>query len=380
MGQPERILSSPGAGSGAGSVAGVSDPDGLAPDYPTARARFLAAAAGAGAAIDHHPFPERGPQGEELAIDVAWIGPEAPERAILVVSGTHGVEGFAGSMCQSRWLEANPDLLPPPGLAVVFVHAFNPYGFAWVRRVNEDNVDVNRNFADFDDPPANPGYDELAAALAPKQWGEEARKAPDAELFEWAMTHGMEAMQAAVSGGQYRHPKGIFYGGTGPVRSHRTMRAIVESRIAGARQVVILDLHTGLGAWGEVELITDEPPGSPGYERAVEWWGPRVASNGGGDSISAELSGEWMAAATRWLAPAEVSAVALEWGTVDSITVLQALRGDNWLHTVGDPTGPAAAAIKADLRAAFAPDDPGWAHTVYDIFTDVLHRSFDRLG
>jgi hypothetical protein len=351
---------------------------GLAPDYPTARRRFLAAAEAAGATIEHHPLAERGPAGEELAIDVAWIGPADAHDIVLVVSGTHGVEGYAGSMCQSRWLEANPAGDLPPGLALVWLHAFNPYGFAWVRRVNEDNVDINRNFADHQNPPPNDRYEELADALSPPEWTDESRAVTDPFLFDWAIEHGMDAVQAAVSGGQYLHPDGLFYGGREPVASHRIMRAFVEERLSAARRVVILDLHTGLGEWGEVELISGEPPDSESFARARSWWGERVASEGA-DSVSAELSGEWMAAATRWLGSAEVSAIALEWGTVDVITVMQALRADNWLHNHGDPSGPDAPAIKADLRAAFAPDDSEWVESVYDCFEGVLTRTFEVL-
>ena len=354
------------------------DTDGLAPDYPTARARFLAAATDTGARVAHHLFPEVGPTGEELAIDIAWFGPEQPEQVVMIVSGTHGVEGYAGSYCQSRWLEERGAPQLADGTAVVFLHAFNPYGFAWVRRVNEDNVDINRNFADLSAPPSNDGYDELAEALAPPTWTEESRQATDAQILDLVAIWGFEAVQAAVSGGQYTHPDGLFYGGQEPTRSHRIMRELADTRVAGARRVVLLDLHTGLGEWGEVEIITHEPSWSDAFRRTVSWWGDRVASNaGGGDSVSAELAGEWMEATQRWLLPAETTAGALEWGTVDSITVIQALRADNWLHTRGDPTGPGAAAIKADLRAAFAPSDPAWAAKVFACFTSVLDSTLE---
>ena len=357
----------------------MSDVDGLAYDYPTARARFFAAADSAGAAVRSHPFPDRGPAGEELAIDVAQLGPEDADRVVLVVSGTHGVEGFAGSMCQSRWLEEQGTAPLPDGLAIMWLHAHNPYGFAWVRRVNEDNVDINRNYTDFTVPPANDGYDGLAEALAPAELTPAALEAADAVLLDYAARQGFDALQAAVSGGQYRHPDGLFYGGAGPVRSQEVMREIIESRLADAERVVVLDLHTGIGPRGEVELITHEVPGTPGHDRAVAWWGERVASNAAGDSVSASIDGQWMAAAQEWLAPREVTSIALEWGTVDTVTVLQALRADNWLHHHGDPTGAEAAPIKAQLRAAFAPDDPAWAATVYDCFAGVLAQSLAAL-
>lgn len=353
---------------------------GLAPDYPTARARYQAAVARTGARVRSHSFPQLGPAGEDLAIDEAWFGPEGAERIVVVVSGTHGVEGYAGSMCQSRWLEDHPDLDLPEGVALAFVHAFNPFGFAWVRRVNEDNVDLNRNFADLASPPANPGYEELSDALTPATWTDETRAQSQTVLLDWADAHGFDALQAAVSGGQYHHPEGLFYGGSEPVRSHRVMRELVETRLAGADRVILLDLHTGLGEWGEVELITSEPPGSPAFERARAWWGDQVASTSDGGSVSAPLAGEWMTAAQEWLQPAEVTAVALEWGTVDSVTVLQALRADNWLHQHGDPTGPEAVPVKTDLRAAFAPDDPAWVEQVYECFASVLQQSLRVLG
>lgn len=359
-----------------------ADPPALPADYLGARSRFLEAAGSAGATVSSEVLTERGPAGEELALDLAWIGDHDAPDVVLMVSGTHGVEGYAGSMCQTRWLESGGAAARPDDVAVALLHAFNPYGFAWVRRVNEDNVDVNRNFVDFDEPtglPANPGYDELAEHLAPAEITPEALAAADEKLLAWAGVHGFEALQEAASGGQYRHPDGLFYGGAAPVRSRRVLEEFAAERLVGRRRVVALDLHTGLGERGEVELICPHPPGSPGLARAEAWWGDRVASNAGGESVSAELHGEWLTALPRLAVGAEVSAIALEWGTVDGISVLQALRADNWLHHHGDPTGPDAPAIKARLREAFAPDAPDWAATICDCFDGVVGDTFAAL-
>ena len=352
----------------------------LSPDYVTARRRFLDAAHAANATVTSHVFPETGPDGEELAIDVAWVGPSDAATVIVIVSGTHGVEGFAGSACQHRWLAHRGPAPLPDGVAMMWIHAHNPFGFAWVRRVNEDNVDLNRNYLDGQAPPPNTGYDELATALAPPDLSAEALEVADATLLDYAARHGMAAVQAAVSGGQYDHPDGIFYGGAGPVRSQQVMRQILAEQASGAERVVIVDLHTGLGEWGEVEVITDDTPDSAAYERIQAWWGRYpTGSTASGDSVSAKLTGEWMRAAARWLAPREVTAVALEWGTVDTLSVLLALRADNWLHNSGDPTGPDAEPIKAQLRAAFAPEDPAWFERVYGCFVDVVGAALTEL-
>src|SRR5579885_1502749 len=135
-------------------------------DYREAREKFLHAVGLVGGALRHYPNPLRGPAEEELATDAAWFGPSEAGKVLVTVSGTHGVEGFCGSGAQLDWL-LGPGTAPlPPDTAMLFVHAINPHGFAWLRRVTEEGCDLNRNFIDFAKPlPANPGYDELADAL-----------------------------------------------------------------------------------------------------------------------------------------------------------------------------------------------------------------------
>jgi hypothetical protein len=96
----------------------------LAHDYTEARGRFLDAARENDVPVVHHDHPLTGPAGEALATDVAVVGsPDAPNR-LLVISGTHGVEGFAGSMCQTAWLAEGASI--PDDLSVVLIHAINP--------------------------------------------------------------------------------------------------------------------------------------------------------------------------------------------------------------------------------------------------------------
>ena len=347
----------------------------LTRSFTDSRADFLERARAAGATITTFDHPAAGPTGEALACDVAWVGPEDAAAVVVVVSGTHGVEGYAGSALQRTWLrDGSPER--PDDVAACLVHAINPYGFAWVRRVNEDNVDLNRNFVDFDAPPVNEGYDRIADLLVPETWDDTTRASTDTALMELVGEVGFEEFQQWVSGGQYRHPTGLFYGGDRPVWSHRTLVQIVERFLAGRQRVAIVDLHTGLGPWGVGELISSEAPDDPAYRRAVEWYGDDVTSLVAGDSVSAELEGEWLPAIAALSAPAEVTGVALEFGTVDGLTVVQALRADAWLHAHGDPAGDEAPAIKDALRAAFADDDPAWINDLQIRFASVLDASF----
>jgi len=339
----------------------MNSADSFSADYQGARGKFLDAARAAGAALDSKTHPERGPDGGELATHIAWFGPKSAEKVLVMISATHGVEGFCGSGAQADWLRRGEAGRIPPGVAVLMIHAINPYGFAWLRRVTHENVDLNRNWVDFAaPPPANPGYRVLADAICPAEWSEEAQTASARVLGAYAAEHGFPALQQAVSGGQYSHAKGIFFGGAGPTWSRLTQTDIYADYLPGAGKVGIIDYHTGLGPWGYGEQIFTDRPGSAGFERASSWFGAAVTSPASGDSTSADIVGDGLTAAPALLPHAEVTGIGLEFGTQDIMQVLLALRADAWLHAHGDLASPKGQAIKTQVRAAFFGDSDDW--------------------
>ncbi|MFI4974619.1 MAG: M14 family metallopeptidase, partial [Caulobacterales bacterium] len=335
--------------------------DSFSADYPEARAKFREAAAQAGGALEHLSNPNRGPDGGDLTTDIAWFGPRDAEAVLVQISGTHGVEGFCGSGAQVHWLRRGEASRLAPGVAVMLIHAINPYGFAWLRRVSEDNVDLNRNWVDFNAAlPTNPGYDELSEILCPADWSAETQARTGAALGRYAVERGELALRDAISLGQYNHPEGIFYGGTQPTWPRLTQTAIYEDYLRQAGRIGVIDYHTGLGPWGYGEQIVIERPGTPGFARAAAWYGSAIASPVAGTSASGDIKGDGLAAATTLLPHAAVTGMALEVGTLPSAAVTAALRADAWLHAHGDPTGPAAGPIKAQMRDAFYGDADDW--------------------
>lgn len=348
----------------------------LSPTYSTARAAFLEGADAAGAAVATTVHPHRGLEGEALAVDVASLGPADAAHVVAAFSATHGVEGYCGSALQRHWLAHHAGELPE-GVRLHMVHALNPYGMSWVRRVNEDNVDLNRNFVDWEAPvPDNPEYTSIADLLVPADWSDDEQQRTTNELLALAAEWGFPKLQAVVSGGQYHHATGVFYGGTGPVWSHRWLREWSAVAFAQAEQVTIIDVHTGLGPWGHGELIGGGAPGDALYERALRRW-PDTRSMLAGDSVSAVLAGDWVNASAELAPHAEVTPVCIEYGTVDPVTVLQSLRADAWLHGHGEPLGPQGPGVRAQVRAAFADDNPEWIAACWPRFHDVLAATFD---
>src|SRR5207302_11062422 len=236
----------------------------------------------------------------------------------------------------------------------------------WTRRVNEDNVDLNRNFVDHDKAyPKNDGYLVIADAVLPKEWSE-ASKAETQRVFDaYAQKHGAYGLQGAISGGQYTHPDGIFFGGHKQTWSNRTIRAIARQELSHARQVGIIDFHTGLGPFGHGELICAIPPTSKSFARARAWYGDEMTSPEGGTSTSAVVVGVMTDAFPQELPDAQVTPIAIEYGTYSVSEVLGAVRADNWLHQRGDLKSALARELKADMKERFFPAGDKWREMVW---------------
>jgi len=345
-------------------------------DYAAARERFRSAARAAGGQLATYHNLATGPAGEALSTDTARLGPAEAERLLIIMSGTHGAEGFCGSGLQIALLESGLTAERPDGTALLLIHAINPSGFAWVRRVTEGNVDLNRNFVNHTGPyPANPGYELLREAICPADWSEAGRAAADARLLAYGAEHGLPALQAAVTSGQFVDAAGIFYGGRQVTWSNRTLREILRREAAGARHVGFIDLHTGLGPYGVGEIMNNHAAGHPGFARVKDWFGVEATSTDDGNSSSAPVAGDTTIAFDETLPQAAVTAVTLEYGTEPLRDMVNALRADNWLHVHGRLDSAQGRAIKARLREAFYPDKDDWRSMVWDRAADVTRRA-----
>jgi hypothetical protein len=355
----------------------MSVSDYFAGSYCEARDKFRVAAAEAGAELTSYELEAyRGPRGEQLLVDVATLGPENAGSAFLLISGTHGVEGFCGSGCQVGFFSDRLHDALPRETRSVLIHALNPHGFAWFRRVNEHNIDLNRNFRDFAAPrPDSSGYEALHDWLVPEDWDGPKRTAADVALKNYIQEHGFPALQAVVQRGQYSRPNGLFYGGDGETWSNLTFRRILQEKVSSSmRRVACIDLHTGLGPIGYGEPISLAADASSS-QRASTWYGPELKDANTGGSVTAAVTGSLVEALPTLLPRAEVTSIALEFGTRPVAEVLTALRGDHWLHAVPDRDTPLSEAIKKGIRDAFYADTPCWKAAVYGRTCDLVLRT-----
>lgn len=339
-------------------------------DYFTARDRFREAALGVGARMETLPLDAKGPGGESLGIDIAWFGAGNPRRVLLHSSGLHGVEGFAGAAIQLQLLNDLPKL--PDDTALIIVHVLNPYGMLWVRRTNENNVDLNRNFVGdgkYSGAPA--AYSMLNSFLNPST-------PPSMDLYTlkagWlVLRYGMPSLKVAVLSGQYEYPQGLFFGGKRLEQTGERYQAFLSTRLASAERVVAFDVHTAIGNYGE-DLLMVQPGG---YRALRQMFGDRVVPPDVEKTDSYPTTGSMDTMFARAMPKAQIFAVTQEFGTYSPIKVLHALREENRWHHYGART--IKHETKETMKETFCPRDEAWRKAVLKRGAELLNQGFVQL-
>jgi hypothetical protein len=331
--------------------------------YDESRARFRRAATVVGAEVRAHPIPARGPFGQELTVDVVHLGAAKPRRALTVLSGVHGVEGFVCSAVQTALLgRLRPEDLPDD-VAVVLVHAVNPWGMAWGRRQNEANVDLNRNWRRSEvEPVHNDPYDEVHALACPDGPELPSIDALLIDALALVEQHGLDWVRDAITVGQYRHPDGLHYGGHETEASNRILERVVAEHLVGVERSFALDLHTGHGPRAAVTLLSDEAPGSPQDAFLRRAFGDEVvmATVGNDEATTGTKSGQIGSGMGDLLDGAVHHATSAEFGTTSDEEQIAATYQESWVHRHGDLAVPAHAAAAWAYRCCFTPEDPAW--------------------
>jgi hypothetical protein len=351
-------------------------------DYLSARDRFRAAALRLGCELEAHSVGERSPDGDDLCIDVAIRAGNSDQRMLLVTSGMHGVEGFFGSALQLGLLEewiAHPERRPAS--RCVFVHALNPYGFAWRRRVNETNVDLNRNFLLASEAyrGSPPGYSRLDDLLNPRHGP--ARWEPVAvKLLAAIVRHGMPALKQAVASGQYEYPRGLFYGGGEASRTNRILEANFERWLGNAEKVFHLDLHTGLGRWANFKLFVDQALSDAQQHWLARHFGPDTYETPETQKVAFPTRGNLLRWGYAHRGGREYLAAVAEFGTYSVLRVVAALRAENQCHHWQNPADAVYEDAKRELVEVFCPRSDAWRLRVLERGHRLIERAIAGLS
>jgi len=200
------------------------------------------------AGLTRHPIGQ-----ENLTVDLITADPNgSPDRVLLITTGQHGMEGYVGSAMLQLFVNEFIDQIDPERTGLVLLHALNPWGMKHHRRVDEANVDLNRNFLpDWSalDRSANQGYRTARTFFAEQGVGFWTGFA------QTLLRLGVKGLKQATLLGQYEFPQGIYYGGNDYRPNTRLLIDLYRELLRRYDQVLQIDMHTGFGPRYQMSVV-----------------------------------------------------------------------------------------------------------------------------
>ncbi|MEO1610625.1 MAG: M14 family metallopeptidase [Pseudomonadota bacterium] len=340
--------------------------DYFSPSYFNSREKFCSAIQAANFTHQIHPIQAKGPHSEQLTIDIGIRRAESSERALFITSGTHGVEGYFGAAVQRAFL-SNPILLEMAShYTIVLVHAVNPYGFAWDRRFNENNIDLNRSFFSpgEDRPETLKDFHQFENWLAPPTPPPSLDLDPFlTEFMELVKQYGLAYLKQVLPVGQYDYPRCLFYGGNSPSETQIILATHLAEWAGDAQDITLIDFHTGLGEWGSYKLLASKNADMDEIDRLRNMFGKDNIEEAKvydmGEGVSYNARGTLPAWFKAQFPGRKCYTATAEFGTYNEMRVLQSLVAENRAHFYGDKNGEHAW-TRNDLIEMFTPADPDW--------------------
>ncbi|MDC1512727.1 DUF2817 domain-containing protein [Porticoccaceae bacterium] len=354
---------------------------------PEATQKFIAACQGKSRGHwEQFKHPLTDPSGQTLYTSVGWIGRPNADNVILLVSGTHGSEGWAGSAIMIDSIRRGLFDRLPADTAVMMIHLINPWGCAWGRRENEDNCDLFRDLIYYkpelysDDSQFE---DEIYAALTASVWSEEERQRLDNAADQLLQKHGELGITQIMRAGQFRYPDAPCYNGGGISWSFKLYRSLVASYLNLAKRVLCVDIHTGFGAYGDGILIPYYQPDGPDknkYQFLTNTYGAEKLYVGGFDPGIPSHPRMPYEIATDFVPDLEMIATGLEFGTYEWKDGFNLIKYMNYLFTRGDVRNPECPEIVAQYNKLAYPDTDDWRDKVIKRSREVMEQTLDGMA
>lgn len=296
-----------------------------------------------GAGISTYSHPEKGPQEDIIFCDSLYFGPLGAEKIMVIISGTHGLEGPAGAEFQIRLLETMSrnmeEIVLPDNTGLLIIFALNPWGFAYGERTDDENIDVNRSaLSHCDQRITGCGHEKVVDVICPDKWDSNVMPSVMKRIDEM----GLGEFQRAVAGGQFDYPKSLFYGGREEAWSVSTLRKICKFYLSETKEIAVMDVHTGLGEYAKGDRISPATDINGELAKRTRQWlglGVQFPNVAGGQSVSSSVAGDILSAMVRWLPEKEVTPVAVEVGVLSVSDALSNMMASNWARFNEDIAG-----------------------------------------
>lgn len=366
-------------------------------NFTTARRRFreLVQQASRNKKIETWQVPSA--QAHDLSADSAYFPAQKKAKTLFVfISGVHGLEGYTGHAIQAMFLK---ELLPyadQDETGFLFVHALNPWGFEFHSRNTENGVNLNRNCSTRPQlySAQNIRSLELSDRFIPRGPVDteqchllQNKHETDAGIFFADVS--MDDFIKSVGRGQFHSKEGLEYGGKGPEPQIRQFIRCLEEIIPQYQDIILFDIHTGLGHRGQLHLLTGDVEGcvhphlfneifNPQQDRDLYEFTPADAEGfyetlGATNNIFPEIAEPHQ----------RVCAMTMEFGTLghDMPTLLDGLN--RWLlehqgSIYGYAHSDLEKKVKEKYLEKFFPQDPLWQKSVLSTSRNFLTRVLKR--
>ena len=312
------------------------------------------------------------PDDDDLTIDILHAdATERKERLFVLSTGLHGIEGYVGAVMMQLFIEEYLPQFDPATTGVLLIHAINPWGMKNRRRVNPNNVDLNRNFTTDTSKLAaiNPDYKKLSPLLNPQKPLKNHVAAQISFLSDTVKTllkHSVSSIREASLMGQYHTPHGIYYGGAETQAETKAVIDILHTHLDGYPQIVHLDMHTAYGPRYGMTLINSTLEPMNARETATKFNYERVAATNPEEFYT--IHGDMMDFAYKLVESdfpeTKVYASAFEFGTYgeslrDSIRSLRSMILENQVFLHGGSEA-AKAWVRKEFGELFMPSETAW--------------------
>ena len=318
---------------------------------------------------------------EGLTID--WIEASALgscERILILTTGEHGIEAYVGSAVMQVFVDELIHRLQPEITGLVLVHAINPWGMKYRRRVNSQNVDLNRNFiwassdsADLDNR-YDPSFNAIYAALT--NWLNPCRPARGwwmdnlilaASLLRSVFSLSLSRVHESTLIGQYFDPRGLYYGGMEMQEETRVLMDLYRSQMESYRQILLLDMHTGYGPRYQMSLVNSaqESRESAWFTRQFRY--PMIVKANAQEfySIQGDMIDYIYSLIDEEYPDKGLYATSFEFGTFGSspraaFRNLRAMVLENQLHWYGATNPTVQAWVRREFEELYFPTEEKW--------------------
>ncbi len=314
------------------------------------------------------------------------------EKLLVITTGLHGIEGYIGSAVMQLCIDEFIPRIDPDRTGILLIHSLNPWGMDQWKRINPNNVDLNRNFIDgpFQSPSlVNADYPHLIPFLCPNR--------PLGGLFEVKLRFvfgllitiirlGATRLREAALMGQYEYPSGIYFGGRTIQPETRTLMKLYEDSFKGYERIVHLDLHSGYGPRDQMTVVTSPHEGRDAEAIKHEYHLGRVAGANPDEfySMHGDMN-DWEYELVRKKFPrTSIFAANFEFGTFGNsflaearslrITILK-----NQKDRLGS-TDMSGSWVDREYRELYLPQEPAWYDKVWQDARQGFHGILSAEG